>query len=53
MDDETRELSKPVERRPRRWGRMLAGALLWGLLVLLALFDALLLYELAMVVMSR
>lgn len=40
-------------RRPHRWGRMLAGALLWGLLVLLALFDALLLYELAMVVMSR
>lgn len=32
---------------------MLAGALLWALLAALALFDALLLYELAMVVMSR
>ena len=40
-------------RRPHRGGRMLAGALLWALLAALALFDALLLYELAMVVMSR
>lgn len=32
---------------------MLAGALLWALLAALALLDALLLYELAMVVMSR
>lgn len=36
-------------RRPHRRGRMLAGALLWALLAALALLDALLLYELAMV----